>query len=167
MRRARRSKGYFAAGPCGQSISGSTVNYAPFTAIGAPTIVALGTDDDVCVFSSGDADLVVDVQGAFVARADGLTFQPLATPDRLADTAQTGRVDEVVVPVPPGASAVAVNLTATRAAQRGFLSAYPCGEAGSAAANLNFRPGSAWSASAIVNVSSDDTICVSPTCRPT
>ncbi len=155
-----RSKGYFAAGPCGRPISGSTVNYAPFTAIGAPTIVALGADDDVCVFSSGDADLVVDVQGAFVDRTDGLTFQPLATPDRLADTRATGRVDEVVVPVPPGASAVAVNLTATRAAQRGFLSAYPCGAAGGAA-NLNFRPGSAWSASAIVNVSAADTICVS------
>ena len=28
------------------------------------------------------------------------------------------------------------------------------------AANLNFRPGSGWSASAIVNVSADDTICV-------
>lgn len=154
-----KSKGYFAAGPCGQPISGSTVNYAPFAAIGAPTIVPVGADGDVCVFSSGTADLVVDVQGAFVDRTDGLTFRPLAAPDRLADTRRTGRVEEVVVPVPSGASAVAVNLTATRAEQRGFLSAYPCGAAGTAA-NLNFRPGSAWSASAIVNVSDADTICV-------
>ena len=153
------SKGYFAAGPCGRPTSGSTVNYAPFTAIGAPTIVALGVDDDVCVFSSGRADLVVDVQGAFVDRDDGLTFHPLASPDRLADTRDTGRATELVVAVPAGSSAVAVNLTATRAEQRGFLSAYPCGEAGGAA-NLNFRPGSGWSASAIVNVSAEDTICV-------
>ena len=108
------SKGYFAAGPCGQSASGSTVNYAPFAAIGAPTIVALGDGDDVCVFSSGSADLVVDVQGAFVDRSDGLTFQPLPSPERLADTRDTGRTNELVVAVPAGSSAVAVNLTATR-----------------------------------------------------
>jgi lysophospholipase L1-like esterase len=154
------SKGYFSAGPCGQPASGSTVNYTPFAAIGSPTIVALGVDDDVCVFSSGDADLVVDAQGAFVDRNDGLTFQPLASPERLADTRDTGRTTELVVPVPAGSSAVAVNLTATRAAQRGFLSASACGEVADGA-NLNFRPGSAWAASAIVNVSDDDTICVS------
>ena len=154
------SKGYFSAGPCGQPASGSTVNFAPFAAIGAPTIVALGVDDDVCVFSSGNADLVVDVQGAFVDRNDGLRFQPLDPPARLADTRTTGRTTELVVPVPAGSSAVAVNLTATRADRRGFLSAYACGEAGGAA-NLNFRPGAAWAASAIVNVADDDTICVS------
>lgn len=155
-----KSKGYFAAGPCGAPISGSTVNYPPFAAIGAPTIVALGADDDVCVYSSGDADLVIDVQGAFVDRPDGLRFQPLATPDRLVDTREQGRSAEVVVDVPPGAAAVAVNLTATRTDRRGFLKAYPCGEP-PVVANLNFRPGSAWSASAVVNVSADDTICVS------
>ncbi|MDG1267544.1 MAG: SGNH/GDSL hydrolase family protein, partial [Ilumatobacter sp.] len=155
-----QSKGYFAARPCGSSTSGSTVNYPPSTAIGAPTIVALGEDDDVCVYSSGTADLVIDIQGAFVDGTDGMTFQPLATPDRLVDTRKAGRSNEVVVPVPAGAGAVAVNLTATGAQQRGFLSAYPCGQAGGVA-NLNFRPGSAWSASAIVNVSEADTICVS------
>lgn len=155
-----QSNGYFVAGPCGLATSGSTVNYRPFTAIGAPTIVALGEDDDVCVYSSGTADLVIDIQGAFVDGPEGMTFHPLATPERLVDTRETGRSSEVVVPTPAGARAVAVNLTAVRAQQRGFISAYPCGEPGGTA-NLNFRPGPAWSASAIVNVSDADTICVS------
>ena len=151
--------GYFTATPCGETSDASTVNYRTNTPIGAPTIVALGEDDDVCVFSSGDSDLVIDLQGAFTDATDGLTFDPLDTPERLVDTRGSARPDEVVVPVPAGSAAVAVNLTAVRADENGFLSAYPCGTE-TDAANLNFRTGGAWAASAIVQVSPDDTICV-------
>jgi hypothetical protein len=153
------TNGYFTATPCGETSDASTVNYRTATPIGAPTIVALGTDDDVCVFSSGASDLVVDLQGAFTDSTDGLTFDPLPTPERLVDTRDSPRTAEVVVPVPAGSAAVAVNLTAIRASDNGFLSAYPCGTP-TDAANLNFRPGGAWAASAIVQVAADDTICV-------
>ena len=153
------TNGYFTATPCGETTNASTVNYRAATPVGAPTIVALGTDDDVCIFSSGGSDLVVDLQGAFTEATDGLTFNPLATPQRLVDTRNSPRPDEVVVPVPAGSAAVAVNLTAIRASDIGFLSAYPCGTP-TEAANLNFRPGGGWAASAIVQVASDDTICV-------
>lgn len=151
--------GYFTATPCGETSDASTVNYRTATPIGAPTIVALGDDDDVCIFSSGASDLVVDLQGAFTDATDGLTFTPLSTPERLVDTRGSTRPSEVVVSVPTGSAAVAVNLTAIRAAANGFLSAYPCG-APTEAANLNFRADGAWAASAIVQVSPDDTICV-------
>ena len=155
--------GYFSAAPCGESSDASTVNYRTNRPIGAPTIVALGTGDDVCVFSSGASDLVVDLQGAFTDAADGLTFQPLATPERLVDTREAQRPGtaprEIEVSVPAGAAAVAVNLTAVGASGNGFLSAYPCG-ARTETANLNFRTGGAWAASAIVQVSAADTICV-------
>ncbi|MFK7919952.1 MAG: SGNH/GDSL hydrolase family protein [Ilumatobacter sp.] len=153
------SNGYFAASPCGERTDASTVNYRTRVNVGAPTLVALGDDDDVCIFSSGTAELIVDVQGAFVGDDSGLTFSPLPVPERIIDTRDTGRSAEVVVPVPAGARAVAVNLTAVRAEANGFLSAYPCGTP-SEGANLNFRTGPAWSASAIVEVSSDATICV-------
>lgn len=154
------SDGFFTATPCGETSDASTVNYRTSRPIGAPTIVALGPDDDVCVFSSGDSDLVVDLQGAFTDDVDGLTFEPLDTPERLVDTRDSSRPAELVVPVPAGAAAVAVNLTAVRADENGFLSAYPCGTP-TETANLNFRTGGAWAASAIVQVSDDDTICVS------
>jgi hypothetical protein len=153
------TNGYFTATPCGETSDASTVNYRASTPIGAPTIVALGTDDDVCIFSSGESDLVVDLQGAFADATDGLTFDPFPAPERLVDTRDSPRPAEVVVPVPAGSAAVAVNLTAIRASDNGFLSAYPCGTP-TDAANLNFRTGGAWAASAIVQVSADDTICV-------
>ena len=158
------SGGYLAAGPCGSAVpapgSGSTVNFEPGAAIGAPTIVALGTGDDVCVFSSGSADLVVDVQGAFVEATDGLRFAPLPTPQRLVDTRGSGRSGDITIRVPAGSDAVALNLTAVRATTNGFLTAFPCGEPGTVA-NLNFVAGRAASASAIVDVSDADTVCVS------
>ncbi|MEP1126112.1 MAG: SGNH/GDSL hydrolase family protein [Ilumatobacter sp.] len=153
------TNGFFTATPCGETSDASTVNYRTSTPIGAPTIVALGTGDDVCVSSSGASDLVVDLQGAFTGSPDGLTLTPLGTPRRLVDTRGAARPAELVVAVPAGASAVAVNLTAVRASENGFLSAYPCGTP-TEAANLNFRTGGAWAASAIVQVSDDDTICV-------
>ena len=153
------TNGFFTATPCGETSDASTVNYRASTPIGAPTIVALGEDDDVCVSSSGRSDLVIDLQGAFTDDADGLTFDPLPMPERLVDTRDSTRPAEVVVAVPAGSAAVAVNLTAIRASDNGFLSAYPCGTP-TEAANLNFRTGGAWAASAIVQVSADDTICV-------
>lgn len=151
--------GYFTATPCGETSDASTVNYRANTPIGAPTIVALGAGDGVCIFSSGGSDLIVDLQGAFTEANDGLTFSPLPTPQRLVDTRGSARPTEVVVDVPAGSAAVAVNLTAIKANTNGFLRAYPCGTP-TAVANLNFRTGGAWAASAIVQVSSNDTICV-------
>jgi hypothetical protein len=153
------TNGFLSAAPCGETTASSTVNYRNRVNVGAPTIVALGTRDDICIFSSGDTELIVDLQGAFVDGVAGLTFQPFDAPDRLVDTRAGSRADEVVVDVPADAEAVAVNLTVVNAAATGFLSAYPCG-APSDVTNLNFRAGSAWAASAIVNVSDDDTICV-------
>jgi GDSL-like Lipase/Acylhydrolase family len=156
--------GYFAAGPCGAPIDGSTVNFSPGSAVGAPTIVPVGDDGSICVFTRGDADIVIDVQGAFVARDDGLRFDPVEVPKRLVDTRTTpprgnDRTAEVSVAVPPGAESVAVNLTAVAPAASGFLSAYPCGSRGGVA-NVNYRTGVTTAAFAIVNVSEDDTICI-------
>ena len=152
--------GYLSAGPCGEPNSGATVNFEAGAARGAPTITAVGTDGDVCIFTSAGTDIVVDLQGAFVPADDsGLSLDPLETPQRLADTRQSGRADEVVVPVPATATAVAVNLASANATGIGYLSAYPCGEP-TTVANVNFREGPAASGSAIVNVSDEGTICV-------
>ena len=112
----------------------------------------------------GEADIVIDVQGAFVARDDGLRFDPLDVPERLIDTRTTiapggDRTREVRVTVPAQATAVAVNLTAVAPAAPGFLSAHPCGSR-SDVANVNYRAGVTTAAFAIVNVSTERTICI-------
>lgn len=154
------SGGYLAAGPCGQPNSGATVNFAVGAARGAPTITAVGSDGTVCVETTGDTDIIVDLQGAFVAGQSGLKLDPLATPQRLVDTRTSGRLTELILAAPPGAAAVAVNLAAIRASGVGFLEAYPCG-APTGVANVNYQPGPPVSGSAIVNVAENGTVCVS------
>lgn len=153
------STGFLAAGPCGEPNSGATVNFAAGAARGAPTITAVGSDGTVCIETTGETDLIVDLQGAFVAGDVGLKLDPLATPERLADTRESGRTDEVVVAAPAGAQAVAINIAAIRASGVGFLEAYPCG-APTGVANVNFQAGPPASGSAIVNVADDGTVCV-------
>ena len=109
----------------------------------------------------GNADLVVDVQGAFVDRADGLQV-PAARPTcsarrhphdgthRRTRGAGPGRVQR------GGGQPHRHPGRPARVPQCVCLRRQP-----SDAANLNFRPGAAWAASAIVNVADDDTICVS------
>lgn len=151
--------GFVAAGPCGEPNSGATVNFAVGAARGAPTITAVGSDGTVCVETTGETDLIVDLQGAFVAGDSGLELDPLATPERLADTRESGRTDEVVVTAPDGAGAVAINIAAIKASGVGFLEAYPCG-APTGVANVNFQAGPPTSGSAIVNVAEDGTVCI-------
>ena len=153
------ARGYLSTGPCDAEPSGATVNFGAGTPRGAPTITAIGETGTVCVFSSVDTDLVVDLQGTFVADGSGARMTPLATPRRLHDTRETGRLDTVVVEVGSGLDAVAVNLGAARAGAVGYLSASSCAEP-RLAANVNFAPGAAVSSSAIVPVDDDGTFCV-------
>ncbi len=151
--------GYLSAGPCEADTSGSTVNFAAGIPRGAPTITALGSSRTVCIFASVETDVVVDLQGVFVAGNAGARMTPLQTPRRLYDTRDTGRLATVVIDVGASVEAVAVNLGAARANGVGFLSASSCDEPGGAA-NVNFAPGPAVSASAIVPVDTDGTFCV-------
>jgi hypothetical protein len=156
--------GYFSAGLCGAPIAGSTVNFAPGPAVGAPTIVPVGEAGELCLTTRGDADVVIDVQGAFVSTDIGLRFDPLAVPQRLIDTRSSiapggDRTAEVVIGVPTGATAVALNLTAVNPSAPGFLSAHPCGST-TEVANVNYRAGVTTAAFAIVNASADQTVCV-------
>lgn len=152
-------RGYLAAGPCDEPIGGSTVNFDVGIPRGAPTITAVSTSRTICVFASAATDVVVDLQGVFVSDGTGARMTPLTTPRRLADTRETGRSDTVVVDVGSAVDAVAVNLGAARAGEVGFLSASSCGDP-ELAANVNYAPGPALSASAIVPVDDDGTFCV-------
>ena len=151
--------GYLSAGPCGAANSGSTVNFTRGMSRGAMTVTPLGPDDKVCIFNRGDTDVIVDLQGAFVGGAGASGLTPLDANRRLADTRATGRSAVLVVDTPPGAKAVAVNLTVVNAAEPGWLRAAPC-DAVTGVSNVNYGPAEAVAGSAFVATSAQDTICV-------
>lgn len=62
--------------------------------------------------------------------------------------------------VPAGAQGLAVTVTASNPSAGGFLRLYPCGEAQPATSNLNFSPGPARSAQALVRLSATGHLCV-------
>lgn len=151
--------GFLTAYPCstGRPLA-SSGNYTAGISRGAQAVVPLAADGSLCVYSSAAADVVVDLQGAFVA--DGDRFSPLA-PTRLADTRATGRAAVLSLPAPSGASAVALNLTATNATTGGYLTAYPCGTERPVVANVNFAAGDTIGGAAFVPVGADGHVCVS------
>lgn len=151
--------GYLSAGACGQPISGSTVNFTRLTDRGAMTVTPVGPDGRVCVFNSAETDVIVDLQGVFVAGSGQIGFSPLETNQRLVDTRASGRSQVIVVDTPPGATAVAVNLTVANAQGPGWLRATPC-DAVSEVSNVNFGPLEAVAGSAYVTTSKQNTICV-------
>ena len=134
---------------------------------GALAIVPLPADGRLCIYSHATSHVIVDLQGAFVPSdaeadpdVDTVRFTPLATPQRLLDTRQSGRVAVTEVNVPANATAVAVNLTATQASAPGWLKAFACGGDEPFVSNVNYLPGESVAGAAIVPVSAGGTICV-------
>jgi hypothetical protein len=156
--------GYLTAFPCNRPRpTASAANYAAGTTRGAVAIVPI-TDGKFCLFTKATANLLADVQGAFVATSQGdpdaVRLHPLATPQRLADTRETGRVQTLVVAVPTGAAAVAVNLTVVGGAEAGYLTPYSCDSKRPLAAAVNHAPGEVVAGAAFVPVGTLESICV-------
>jgi hypothetical protein len=148
----------------------STVNFM-WSPAGNQAVVPL-SKGGLCLFSSVDTHVVVDVNGVFRA-ADGSTkFSPLP-PKRLYDSrtawapklaanqTQAIKVIGVAGGAPAGATAVAVNLTAVNASAQGFLRAFSCDQTSSSdVSNVNFMAGETRANSAIIPVSAAGTVCV-------
>jgi hypothetical protein len=142
--------GYLTAYPCTSSRPiVSNVNYIANRAVPNLAAVRLSDDGKVCIFSERHAHVIVDVFGAYAP--SGAQFTPLR-PSRVIDTRAgaplaAGEIRRFTIAglggVPPNASAVAVNVTADRAAAPGYLSVFPCGGGAPVVSNLNYAPGQA------------------------
>jgi hypothetical protein len=155
---APATDGFLTGYACGQTRPlVSSANYTAATNRGALAVLPVSADRTLCVFTSAAADLIVDIQGAFVADASRLT--PV-TPDRLLDTRQTGRAQVLTVAAPAGAAAVSLNLTVTGATVPGYLTAYPCGATMPVVSNVNFGVGETIAGAAFVPVGSDGNVCL-------
>ncbi|WP_407840956.1 PKD domain-containing protein [Streptomyces sp. DSM 116496] len=151
----------------------SNLNYVAGQSVPNLVIVPV-RDGHVQMFNGGwqPVDLVADVTGYFKASpAGGYTA---LTPVRAVDTREGLGTAQGQVPgygafdiaiaghggVPKGATAVALNLTATNPRESGHLTAYPSGQTAPGTSNVNFAAGQTVANSVIVPISPDGKIVV-------
>ncbi len=163
--------GFLTVFPCGQSIpETSTLNFTGGAIVPNLVVSAVGVGGKVCFYSNVETDIVADV-AAFAVGRDGIAT--LDRPLRIVDTriglggplAQVGAVNRVVqvggtAGSPADATAAIVNLTATAAADNGYVAAFPCGGTVPLVSNLNFRANTNVANMAIVQLAADGTLCL-------
>lgn len=165
------TSGHLTVYPCGGSRPlAATLNYGAGRDVANQAMIALGASGEICVSSHSDADLVIDVNGAF---SSGAAQKATAvTPTRLLDTRSglgghgrvgIGQTIELAVRgfagVPGDATAVAMNLTAVDPATGGFVTAYPCGSR-PVVSNLNTSPLETRPNSVVVSLSGTGSVCL-------
>ncbi|MFP5487331.1 MAG: hypothetical protein ACLGHQ_03380, partial [Acidimicrobiia bacterium] len=125
-------------------------------------------DGDVCIFSSAEAHVIVDVTGWWTTT--GATRFASIDPERVEDTrerpdrqrvpASTVHVIDLTDDVPAGTTAIVANLTIAGPVANGFATAFPCGTTPPDTSNVNFRAREARASAIIVGVDDDRRLCV-------
>ena len=154
----------------------SNLNFSAGWTRAVRAIVRLDAQGAIGIYNSaGSVDVIVDVNGWFTDASDpgatGGRFLPV-TPTRLLDTRNgTGRSGPLgsgehfdfaltggASPVPAGASAVAMNLTAVSPTAPNFVVAYPAGNARVLTSDVNSVPGGPVPNLALTRLSSSGAI---------
>jgi Regulator of chromosome condensation (RCC1) repeat len=169
------SSGYLTVFPCGSPLpSTSNVNFEAGRVIANFVLTKVGKDGKVCVRTSADVDLLVDVAGEF--SSDELTsFEPLRQADtRSANSTvdglfangglrPVGSEFELQVGGRGGLALsvlqVSLNVTVTGSLDDGYVTVYPCGSR-RGSSNLNFAAGQTIANAAITSVGPDGKVCV-------
>ena len=161
---APSEKGFLSVFPCGEDQPGSSnVNFEAERTVPNAVVATIGAGGEVCVFSSVETNLLVDLSGAVSAGFAGLV------PERLLDTRGSGRVaagstTRVAIAgaggVPAGAVAAVLNVTAVAPSEQGFLSVFPCGEDQPGSSNVNFAMGQTVANAAVATLGAGGEICV-------
>ena len=127
--------GYLTAYPCSSDRpETSTVNFIGAQTIANNTIAALSNAGQLCVWTSADADIIVDITG-WLGPSGSSRFNPIG-PSRVVDTRSgigglrlpAGSMLSVDLNafVPAGSTAVALSVTAVDSSAPGYLSVFPC-----------------------------------------
>jgi hypothetical protein len=170
--------GFLTAFPCGQPLPlASTLNSIDGRIKAAAAIIPAGTNGSLCFFSTGETDLVLDINGYFVPNTSttALAFFPV-TPCRLVDTrlataplagpflaaavARTFPVLSAPCNLPATAQAYSMNFTAIPHGPLGFLTAWPAGQPQPLASTLNANLGGITANAAIVPAGTNGDISV-------
>ena len=172
------SLGFVTVYPCDVARpTASSLNPVPGRVKPNVVLAPVAADGTVCLFSSSDVDLLVDVTG-YIANSAQMNFTP-TSPFRLTDTRDLyrpemnagtsgatvtgGRVITVQVAGTRGVSgsarAISANFTVTGSSLPGFLTAWPCGPQPSTS-TVNFAAGEAIANGAQMPLSASGQICV-------
>ncbi len=175
-------RGFVAVYPCraGAPPLASSLNAPNFGgAIANEVIAKLGTSNQVCVLSSVDTDLAIDVTG-WLPTTSGLTSLDPArildsrpggqTVDRQSEPGRLVRAGETVeLPVlgrggvpQSGVTAVVLNTTMVKPAGAGFVTIFPCSTSGVPLASSMNAPkfGGTVANEVIVRLGDDDRVCL-------
>lgn len=155
-----RTGGFLTVFPCGTAAPNtSALNFAPQDSVASFVLAKVGSNNEVCVRTSADVNVIVDYAGRFPVGSD---FTAL-TPNRAADTRTGPRPkagQTIAVALPKGTSAAAVTVTAVQPASAGFFSVHPCGTDRPETSTLTFAAGETIAAGSLVRVGGDDKVCV-------
>lgn len=156
----------------------SSLNYVAGTTRGNEVVVALD-EFTMCLFTSDEADLTVDIVG-YVPEAEPHNAVEIAAPGRLLDTrpgestidglfaggGTVGAGETLTLNVagrgdaPLSPDTITMNLTAVNPSAVGFVTAFPCGGALPLAASLNYVPGVNGGNEIIASPNADGDICL-------
>lgn len=155
--------GFVSVYQCGGSPDTSSLNYPAGETVANAVIVGLDGDGDICVFTSAETQVLVDVFAWFTDE-----IAPVI-PDRLLDTRAAGGPvaagSTTTVPVaglagvPSDASAVVVNVTVVEAGEPGFATVFACG-ALPEASNVNYATGTTRASMVVTDLSADGELCI-------
>jgi alpha-tubulin suppressor-like RCC1 family protein len=171
------ARGFLTVWPCGTTRpNASSVNYTPGTSIANGVTINTGTGGRICIYNNQPVDLVIDANGHHPT-SGGFTG---VIPARLLDTRpgfttadgayagigqrRAGTTTELPVTgrggIPTTAGAVVLNVTATNATARGFLTVWPCGTTRPNASSVNYTPGTSIANGVTINTGTGGRICI-------
>lgn len=167
-------RGFLTIYPCDSRVRGAaSLNYAAGETVNNSVVsrASVNNGGRVCIWSRAATDLVIDVVG--YAGPSGSSRYVAVQPERVTDTrnglARTGAIEagetwqlEIVgtAGVPADATAVALNVAATQAEGRGFVTVFPCGQPRPTASSLNFVQDRTVPNLVVSGVGSGGRICV-------
>jgi hypothetical protein len=162
--------GYVKVYPCGEENIVSNVNYVAGQNVANLAAVKVAPGGDVCFKSFANTQLVVDLAGWYVPGALG-SFTA-TEPIRLFDSREGAVISRIpadqeipyqvagTVLVPPNATSIALNVTATHPDGPGYVKVYPCGANDPLVSNVNYRANQEAAANlAVVKLPADGRVC--------
>jgi len=162
--------------PAGETMpEASNLNLPPQSVRPNLVVVKVGAAGQVSLFNNaGTVDLLADVVGYFAPDNSGSLYNGL-TPHRILDTRDgtggfntpwgAGQSRDVsvsggITTVPPGATAVSLNVTVTGPTTASHLTVWPAGDTQPVASNVNFSSGESVANAAIVKVGAGGKVSV-------
>jgi len=161
--------GFLTAWPCGARMPvASVLNYRAGRVTANGVHVRLSPGQELCVYSSADADVIVDVVGSYVPTG-GTGLHVLAA-ERVAETSQGSPLAAGTILTVPiagragvpstGVSAVTVTVASVEPTARGYLTVWPCDAQRPVVSTLNYFTGEQITNSATSPLSAAGTVCV-------